>query len=120
MKFLLKILLTALNVFLLASVLPGVSINHFFTAILAALVLAILNSFVKPVLVLLTLPVSILTLGLFLCVINACIILTGAYFIKGFTVDGFWHALLFSICLSCLNLAVHKLVKKEEGRNYEL
>jgi putative membrane protein len=110
MKFLLKILITTVNVFALAYILPGVDIvnNNFYTAIIVAIVLALLDAFIKPVLILLTLPATILTLGLFLFVINACIILIDAPFVHGFTVESFWHAMLFSILLSFLNSFVHK------------
>lgn len=114
MKFILKVLITAVNAFLLAYILPGISINQFVTAILVAFVLAILDAVVKPVLVILTLPATIFTLGLFLFVINACIILLDDYFIQGFKVDGFWYALLFSICLSIINSIVYKMVIKDD------
>lgn len=116
MKFILKVLITAVNAFLLSYPLPGIEINNFFTAILVAFVLALLDAVVKPILVLFTLPATIFTLGLFLFVINACIILLDDYFVKGFKVDGFWYALLFSICLSIINSIVHKMVLKEEGK----
>src|ERR1700721_3205999 len=98
MKFLLKILVSTVNVFILAAILPGVKIanNSIVTAIIVAVVLAILDAIVKPILVVLTLPATILSLGLFLFVINACIILIDAHFVHGFIVDNFWYALLFS------------------------
>jgi putative membrane protein len=117
MKFLIKVLITAVNAFLLAYILPGISINNFLTAILVAFVLALLDAIVKPLLVLFTLPATIFTLGLFLFVINACIILLDDYFVKGFKVDGFWYALLFSVCLSFINSVVHKMVLKDEQKN---
>lgn len=116
MKFVLKVLITAVNAFLLASILPGIEINHFLTAIVVAFVLALLDAVVKPILVLFTLPATIFTLGLFLFVINACIILLDDYFVNGFDVKNFWYALLFSICLSIINSIVHKMVLKEEGK----
>jgi putative membrane protein len=116
MKFLIKVLITAVNAFLLAYVLPGISINNFLTAILVAFVLALLDAIVKPLLVLFTLPATIFTLGLFLFVINACIILLDDYFVQGFKVEGFWYALLFSICLSFVNSLVHKMVLKDEQK----
>ena len=97
MKSLLKILVTTVNVFILAKILPGIYIHGFFTAIIVAVVLSLLDAFVKPVLILFTLPATLFMLGLFLFVINACIILLDAYFVKGFRVDGFWYALLFSL-----------------------
>jgi len=100
MKLIIRILLTAVAVILIAKFLPGVSVAGFGTAIIVALVLAILNLIVKPILVILTLPVTILTLGLFLLVINAIIILLADSFISGFGVDGFWIALIFSLLLS--------------------
>lgn len=117
MKFLLKLLITTVNAFILASIVPGIHIDNFFTAIMLALVLAVLDAIVKPLLILLTLPATILTLGLFLFVINACIILLGDAFVDGFRVSGFWHAVLFSILLSFFNSFVHKRAfAKEEGQ----
>jgi len=100
MNFLLKILITSLAVLFSAYLLPGVSVDNYTTAILVAIVIALLNTFLKPILVLLTIPVTVLTLGLFLLVINAFIILFASELVKGFGVDGFWWALLFSIILS--------------------
>jgi putative membrane protein len=72
---------------------------------------------VKPLLVLFTLPATILTLGLFLFVINACIILIDDHFVHGFKVQSFWHALLFSVLLSFFNSFVHKKAWPEEKKN---
>lgn len=108
MKFLLKILITTVNAFILANILPGIEISNIFTALIVAIMLAILDATVKPLLIILTFPVTILTLGLFLFVINASIILTAGYFIDGFKIAGFWHAFLFSILLSFFNSFVHK------------
>lgn len=108
MRFLLKILVTSVNAFILAYILPGIHIDDFITAVAVAVVLSILDAFVKPLLILLTLPATILTLGLFLFVINACIILIDADFVHGFKVDSFWDALLFGALLSFFNSYVHK------------
>ncbi len=107
-KWLLKILVCAVNVFVLAYILPGIEIRDMFTALVVAVLLSFLDAIVKPLLVLLTLPATILTLGLFLFVINACVILIDAYFVHGFEVRSFWHALLFSVLLSFFNSFVHK------------
>ena len=107
-KWLLKILVCAVNVFILAYILPGIEIKDMFTALVVAVVLSLLDAIVKPLLVLLTLPATILTLGLFLFVINACVILIDAHFVHGFEVKSFWHALLFSVLLSFFNSFVHK------------
>lgn len=108
MAFIFKVLITTVNAFILASILPGVFIDDFFTAMVVAFVLAVLDAVVKPILIILTLPATIFSLGLFLFVINACIILLDAHFVHGFKVDGFWDALLFSILLSFFNSFVHK------------
>ena len=100
MSFIIRLLITAVVVVLLAQFLPGVAVASFGTAVIVAIVLALLNLIVKPILVLFTLPVTVLTLGLFLLVINAVIILLVDAFIAGFNVDGFWVALIFSLLLS--------------------
>lgn len=105
-----------MNAFLLAEILPGVEIDKFVTAIVVAFVLAILDSLIKPILILLTLPATILTLGLFLFIINALIILLDAHFVHGFKIDSFWHALLFSMLLSFANSFVLGRIKKEEKK----
>lgn len=107
-KWFFKILVCSVNVFILAFILPGIEIVDFFTAILVAVVLSLLDAVVKPLLILFTLPATILTLGLFLFVINASIILIDAHFVHGFEVKSFWHALLFGALLSFFNSVVHR------------
>ena len=109
----LRLLLTALAVIILAYVLPGVEVTSYWTAILVAVVLGLLRLFVKPILVLLTLPATILTLGLFLLIINACIILMADYFVGGFAVDGFWWAFLFALLLSILQSVFYSMLEKD-------
>jgi putative membrane protein len=113
MNFLIRILITALVAFGLSYLLGGVHIDAFTTALILALVLAVLNALVKPILIILTLPITIVTLGLFLLVINALIIMLGDRFIDGFKVDGFWWALLFSILLSVVSSILYSAGKKE-------
>ena len=88
---------------LTAYLLPGVHVDNYGYALLVALVLSIANIFVKPILIILTIPLTIFTLGLFLLVINALIILLVDYLVPGFSVDGFWWALGFSLILSIFN-----------------
>ena len=114
MKLLLRILLTALAVVVLAKILPGVGVDSYWTAILVAVVLSLLNFIVKPILVILTLPVTILTLGLFLLIINALIILLADYLVSGFSVQGIWWALLFSLLLSILQSIFFSLLKDDK------
>ncbi|MFT6815697.1 MAG: putative membrane protein [Sphingobacteriales bacterium] len=100
MNYLFKILISGVAVMFAAYVLPGVAIDGFVTALWVAVILSLLNGFVKPLLIILTIPVTVFTLGLFLVVINAAMILLTDYFISDFVVDNFWWALLFSIILS--------------------
>lgn len=115
MNFILKVLITGLIAYLLQNILQGVRIVDIKTAALFALVLAVLNAIVKPILVILTIPVTVLTLGLFLLVINAFMVLLAANLFKGVHVDGFWWALIFSILLSLGSSILYSLVggKKE-------
>ena len=114
MNLIIRLLLNALAVFILAYVLNGVSVDGYMGAIIVAIVLSILNLLVKPVLVILTLPVTILTLGLFLLVINALIILLADKLIDGFNVSSFWTAILFSILLSILQSLLQSFFKEDK------
>ncbi len=100
MNFVAQILVSALAVMFAQWILPGVHANGFMTALLVALALAFLNTLVKPILVILTLPVTVVTLGFFLLVINAINILLAGWIVPDFYVSGFWSAFLFSIILS--------------------
>lgn len=112
MNYIFKVLLTALAVLIIAYLLPGVEVDDYGTAIWVAFIVGILFSILKPILVILTLPVTIVTLGLFLFVINAAMILLANSWIDGFSVSGFWTALLFSILLSFFESILHKLIEK--------
>lgn len=114
MKWILKLLLTALAVLFLANILPGVDVTSYTYAIWVALVIGLLNIFVRPLLIFLTLPATIITLGLFLFVINACIILLASNFLDGFTVESFWWALLFSLLLSFLHSLLQSMLKEDK------
>ena len=114
MKIILRILFTALAVLALAHFLPGVELIKPESAIIVAVVLGLLRVTVKPLLIFFTLPATIVTLGLFLFVINAIIILIADYFIDGFTVNGFWIALLFSVLLSFLQSVLYSFLKQKK------
>lgn len=113
MKFILRLLLTAVAVVILAKVLPGITVDSYWTAVIVALVLALLNFIVKPILVLLTLPVTILTLGLFLLIINAIIIFMADGFIDGFDVSGWFMAIIFSLLLSLFQSILFSILKSD-------
>ena len=102
MKIIIRLLIYTCAVLITAWLLPGVNVENFGTAVMVAIALAILNTFIRPVLIFLTIPVTIVTLGLFLLVINALIIVLIGHIVPGFTVDGFWWALLFSVILSII------------------
>ena len=110
-------MLNGLAVFLTAYLLPHVDVEGYGTALIVALVLSIANIIVKPILILFTIPITILTLGLFLLVINAFIILLADYLVDGFDVDGFWWALLFSLILSIFNSLFEDLTKDKRSSN---
>lgn len=106
MKFLKKLLLTAVFVFLLPYFLNGVHISDFMSAVLFTLALAFLNSILKPILIILSLPITVFTLGLFLIIINTLIIYIAAYLVSGVQIDGFFRAVLFSIIISIFSTVV--------------
>jgi len=114
MKLLIKLLLNAIAVFVLAEVLNGVDVDNYITSLIVVVLISVLNILVKPILVILTLPVTILTLGLFLFVINAVIILLADKLIDGFRVDGIWTAILFSILLCILQSLLHSFIKTKK------
>ena len=104
MNIIIKWIVNALVIMVAAYILPGVHVMNFWTALVLALVMGILNILIKPLLVVLTLPITLVTFGLFLLVINALIVLLASHLVSGFTVDGFWWAFLFSIVVSFINL----------------
>lgn len=108
MNFFSRLLLSSVAVILTTYLLPGISItgdafSGFITAFVVALVISFLNVTVKPLLIILTIPITLLSLGLFLLVINALVILMVDAMIAGFVVDGFWWALVFSLVLTLVN-----------------
>ncbi len=108
MNIILRIIISAIVAFGLSYILSGIHIHSFVTALMLAVALGLLNLIVKPILVILTLPITIFTFGLFLFVINALIILLAAKFVDGFRVDGFWWAMLFSLLLSILTSFLYR------------
>lgn len=113
MKLLIRIIITSVLVLLIAHFMKGVHVAGFVTALLVAIVLGLLNVFIKPIFVFLTLPFTIVTLGLFLLVINAIIILLCTNIVGGFSVDTFWTALLFSVVLSLSQSILFAIVGKD-------
>lgn len=93
----------AISIIIASYLVPGVTVNSFFNALWVALFLGVVNVLIKPILLLITLPINILTLGLFTFIINALLILLASSVLKGFEVSGFWVAVLFGIILSLIN-----------------
>ena len=116
MKIILKMLLTAIAVVILAQIVPGVQVDGYTSAIIVAIVLGLLRIFIRPILILFTLPITILTLGLFLFVINAGIIVLADKLIDGFAVAGFWYALLFSLLLSFFQSILYSFLKEKKQK----
>jgi putative membrane protein len=114
MRFIVRIIITALAVVICSYMLPGVSVDGGLSALTVAAVLALLNAFVKPLLIILTIPITVFTLGLFLLFINALMILAAAEIVHSFHVSGFWSALLFSIVLTIVVSMLNALVRAEE------
>lgn len=110
MGFLITWLVYAVAIVITAYLLPGVRLSGFTAALVTALVLGLINTFIKPLLLLLTLPLNILTLGLLTFVINALLILLTSKLVPGFMVTGFWWALIFSLVLSVINYALSFIV----------
>lgn len=110
MKIITKILLVAVTLLVVAELLPGVTVDGIYPAIVAALVLGVLNFFVRPILVILTLPITIITLGLFMFVINAGLFWFTASFIDGFSVSGFFSALLGSLIVTVVSTLGNKYI----------
>ncbi|OIN56356.1 phage holin family protein [Arsenicibacter rosenii] len=110
MGLLVRILISAVAVFIASRLIPGIIVSSFGTALLVAIVLGLLNAFLKPVLVFLTIPITILTLGLFYLVINVLMVYLAAYLVSGFAVSGFIAALLFSFVVSIVTWIIDAIV----------
>ncbi|MEZ6255169.1 MAG: phage holin family protein [Patescibacteria group bacterium] len=111
MKFLLNLIVSTLSVLVAAYILPGVVVSTVFVALVVAIVFGVLNAVVKPLLMFLTLPFNILTLGLFTFVVNAVLVMLASAVVPGFGVDGFLYALLFSLVTSLVSSFLATLVK---------
>ena len=110
MEILLIWILNAVALLIVAYILPGITVASFWSALIAALVLGLLNTLVKPVLILLTLPVTVVTLGLFLLVINALVFWFAGSVLKGFHVNGFWWALLGALVYSIISGLLSRVI----------
>jgi len=110
MHFLTRLIISAFALLLVARTIPGIHLDGLYPALISAFILGVVNAFIRPILIILTLPVTVLTLGVFIFVINAGLFLFVASFVEGFTVDGFLPALFGSIVVSVISSIVHKFV----------
>jgi putative membrane protein len=113
MNTIIRFLLSGVAVMLTAYLLPGVHVKDYWASLLVAILISVSNIIVKPILIILTIPITIFTFGLFLLVINAVIILIVDYFVEEFYVDGFWWALAFSLILSIFNSIFNDLIREK-------
>ena len=116
MTLILRLLFNALGLILISEFVPGISVDGFYPALIAALVLGILNIIIKPILLILTLPITIVTLGLFAFVVNASLFLFAASFIDGFKVTNFWYALLGSVLMSIIGTLGNRWINQESTK----
>lgn len=114
--FLTRVVVMTLATILAAKLLPGVTISSTWAAVTTALVIALLDNFIRPILVVITLPVTLISMGLFIFVVNAVIIMMAAAMVRGFTVDSFMDGLLFSLLLTLLSYLL-ELPNKLANRN---
>jgi putative membrane protein len=112
MGILVNWLVTTLAVLVVAYLLPGVAVRSFVAALFTALVLGLVNAILRPILVILTLPLTLVTLGLFIFVINALLVLLTSAIVPGFEIRSFWWALLFSLLFSVVSFVLHRIVPR--------
>lgn len=114
MSYIIRAVLFALSVMLVAWVVPGISVSGFLSALVVAIVLGLINAFVKPVVYFISIPINILTLGLFSFVINALLLILAGKITPGFSVEGFLSALLGSILLALLGIFINRITDGEK------
>lgn len=111
----LRLFFNALGLFVIAYYIPGITVTGFYPALISAFILGVLNVFLRPILLILTLPITMLTLGLFSFVINAFLFWFVASFIQGFSVDSFAHALIGSLFMSIISVVGGRWISGNTG-----
>lgn len=109
MNLLIRWILFSLAIVFVAWIIPGISVSSFWAALLVSIIIGLINTFIKPVLMFVTLPINFLTLGLFTLVVNALLLMLAGWASPGFSVDGFWSALFGSIILSLLSVPISNI-----------
>ncbi|MEI9943876.1 MAG: phage holin family protein [Chitinophagaceae bacterium] len=115
MRLILRLLISAAVTFILAQVLPGIHVDDYITAIVFAAVLGLLNAILRPVLIILTLPITVFTMGLFLFIINTVIVLLASDWVKGFQIDKFGWGLLFSLLLTLITSSLFRAEDRQRS-----
>lgn len=115
MKIILNFIITSLLILILANYLPGISVDSWKTSFIVAIILALLNTFIKPLIIFFTLPITFITLGLFLLIINASMVILASKIINGFNVSGILNALIFSVILSLIKSIIERIIIKSES-----
>jgi len=116
MRFLVRLVVNAAAVFLAANLVPGIAVSGFGAALLAGVLLGFVNAIIKPVLFILTLPFTIVTLGLFIFVVNAICLALVAWLVPGFTISSFWAALGGAIVISAISWVLNMIVSDKNER----
>lgn len=114
MYVLIRWVVFALIIMFTAWIIPGISVSSFWAAMLVAVIIGLINAFLKPVLQAVTLPINLVTLGVFGLILNALLLMLAGYITPGFTVSGFWSAFFGSIIISLLSLGVNKIDERDE------
>lgn len=114
-NIILKLISTTVAIFIVAHFFNGITVTNLNVALKVAVVLGLLQFFVKPIIVFLTIPITVLTLGLFLFVINSILILITDVFVEGFDINGFWNVLVFSWLLSFLQSYLFSFLRRENS-----
>ena len=118
-NFVTKTIVMTLAIIIASYLMSGVHVDNVFVAILAAIVISLLNNFIRPILIVLTLPFTLVSMGLFLLVINAIIILLASRIVPHFGVDGFWTAMGFSLLITILNYLLDIPTKMKARKDYD-
>lgn len=116
MKFVIRLVVNAAAVFLAANLVPGIAVSGFGKALLAGLILGFVNAIIRPILFILTLPFTIVTLGLFIFVVNAICLALVAWVVPGFTIHGFWAAFFGAIVISLVSWLLHAVIDEPNRR----
>ena len=106
-NFIVRWLVNTAGIIIVAKIVPGIEIAHYKTAVVAALILGLLNSFIKPLILVITLPINILSLGIFTLFINTLMFYASARFVEGFNIAGFWSAFAGALCLSVISFLLN-------------